>query len=125
MVNLESSQNVTVTMASNPWTKLTVNLTSSSTAGTRKRSGYGVVFYISSTSSSGAGEFWGGDNASTSHSGGRWCTTLRMVSQGGRSEIWFKATHTGHVYIQALVPVSATKHTKQVQLATPVHVTIN
>jgi len=122
-VNLESSQNVTTTVGQ--WTKLTVNLTSSVSAGSQKRSGYGVIFYVSSTSSGGTGEFWGGDKASTSRSGGRWCTTLRMVSQGGRSEIWFKATHTGHVYIQAEAPASAMKHTKQVQLVTPVHVTIN
>ena len=122
-VNLESSQNVTTTVGQ--WTKLTVNLTSSASAGSQKRSGYGAIFYVSSTSSGGTGEFWGGDKASTSRSGGRWCTTLRMVSEGGRSEIWFKATHTGHVYIQAEAPASAIKHTKQVQLVTPVHVTIN
>jgi len=122
-VNLESSQNVTISVGQ--WTKITVNLTSSPSAGSQKRSGYGVIFYASSSSGGGAGEFWGGDKASALHPPGRYCTTGTIVADNGRAWMWFKATSAGTVNIQAEAPAHSMKHTKLVQLATPVAVTIN
>jgi hypothetical protein len=48
-----------------------------------------------------------------------------MGTEAGRAEIWFKATHAGSVSIQAESPASSFRRVKQVQLATPVSVTIN
>jgi hypothetical protein len=100
-----------------------VNLVSPLAAGRAKRSGYGMIFYRSS--GSGNGEFWGGDQTSALHPPGRYCTTGRMVGDSGRAWIWFKATTPGILYIQAETPADANKHTKLVQLAVPVKITVN
>jgi len=122
-VQLQTSLTPTITVGQG--TTITVDLPSAPTQGARPRAGYGVIFYVTGSTGGGAGEFWGGDGASSLHPGGRYCVTGRINEDLGRASIWFLATHTGTVTVQAEVPANAGKHTKQGQLAAPVTVTIN